>query len=115
MTISDLVSRLTKVKKTGKGFNALCPAHEDKSPSLSISEGSGGKILLKCFTGCSTDSILNAIGLEMRDLFPDGPFTPIVRLNGNGSHMAPKDANAPKMIDAVYEYKDADDNILYEN
>ncbi|MEO5859001.1 MAG: AAA family ATPase [Pyrinomonadaceae bacterium] len=115
MTMGDLVSRLAKVKKTGKGFNALCPAHEDESPSLSISEGSGGKILLKCHTGCSTDSILAAIGFEMRDLFPDNDYAPIVRLNGNGSHTTPKVAKGQKAIDAVYEYKDADGKILYEN
>ena len=110
MTISEVASRLTKAKKTGKGFNALCPAHDDKAPSLSVSEGSDGKILLKCFTGCSTGSILEKIGLEMKDLFPDND-TPIVRFNSN-SRTAPK---AAKVIDTVYSYTDADGAILYEN
>lgn len=127
MTITEVASRLTKAKRTGKGFNALCPAHDDKSPSLSISEGEGRKILLKCFAGCSTDAILNAIGLEMKDLFPDNGlslvrtstnFPPVVRLNGNGSKAPAKVAkfpNQPTTIAAVYEYADADGVILYEN
>jgi len=110
MTITEVVSRLTKAKKTGKGFNALCPAHDDKSPSLSISEGSEGKILLKCFTGCSTDSILNAIGLDMKDLFPDSDAR-VVPLCGNGS----KAPHSPKIIGAVYPYANASGAILYEN
>lgn len=119
MTIKEFVSRLTNAKKTGNGFTALCPAHDDQNPSLSISEGDGGKILLKCFAGCPTDAIVNASGLEMKDLFRDnGSFTPIVRLNGNGSTgpaKAAKSAKTPKVIAAVYEYTDADGEILYEN
>lgn len=123
MRIAEVVSRLPKAKKTGKGFIALCPAHDDKSPSLSISEGSGGRILLKCFTGCSTEAILHAIGLEMKDLFPNNdPFfeqtcsniSP-VRFNGNGSTEAPKTANTSKEIAAVYEYTDERGEVLYQN
>src|SRR5688572_22765026 len=91
MTLSEVVSRLTKPKKTGKGFNALCPAHDDKSPSLSIFEGDY-RTVLHCFAGCSEDAILNAIGLEKADLFPDNDPA-IVRLNGNGSKAAAKLAN----------------------
>jgi hypothetical protein len=46
---------------------ALCPAHPDKNPSLSLRERNG-KILVKCQAGCSTDSVLNALGLEWKDL-----------------------------------------------
>jgi len=88
MTTSEIASKLTKAKKTASGYLACCPAHDDRSPSLSISEGSGGKILLKCFAGCSTDSIVRAIGLEMKDLFTDT----VIRLNGNGSTASPKAA-----------------------
>ncbi|MBK7803728.1 MAG: hypothetical protein IPJ55_13885 [Chloracidobacterium sp.] len=96
------------MKRTRKGFSALCPAHDDRTPSLSISEGSGGKILLKCFTGCSTDSILSAIGLEMKDLFADNDL-PLVRYNGNGLRTSTK---AAKIIDAVYSYADEEGVIL---
>jgi hypothetical protein len=65
--------------------------------------------------GCSTEAIVLAIGLEMRDLFHD-PKCPVdVRLNGNRSHTASKVAKGPKVIVAVYPYEDADGIVLYEN
>lgn len=47
---------------------ALCPAHDDKNPSLSI-KAQDGKLLMKCFAGCSVDEILDATGVAKRDLF----------------------------------------------
>lgn len=58
-------------KLSGKGSITRCPAHEDKKASLSVSEGAGGKVLLNCFRGCSTQDICRAIGIEVRDLFPN--------------------------------------------
>jgi putative DNA primase/helicase len=49
----------------------LCCAHTNKNPSLSISEGTGGQILLKCFAGCSIEEITGALGLDVGDLFPE--------------------------------------------
>jgi hypothetical protein len=67
--IELVLSRLEKVKKTGKGYIALCPAHPDKSPSLSLKEGSDGRVLIHCFAGCTADQVVNEIGLQMSDLF----------------------------------------------
>ena len=47
---------------------AQCPVHDDRVPSLSVSE-EGGKVLLYCHAGCETIDILEALGLEMGDLF----------------------------------------------
>ena len=67
----DLVlSHLQTFKKTSNGYLAKCPVHDDKQASLSISPGSDGRVLLKCFAGCSTEEIVRALGIEMRDLFP---------------------------------------------
>ena len=65
-----LVFRL-RAKRIGKGWMAHCPGHKDDKPSLSISEGADGRALLKCFAGCSTESVLSALGLTVHDLFPD--------------------------------------------
>lgn len=54
----------------GGKYKALCPAHEDKNPSLAIKESDDGTILLKCWAGCSFESIVSALGLEPQDLFP---------------------------------------------
>jgi hypothetical protein len=67
--VENLVSRL-QAKRSGKGWIAKCPAHEDHNPSLSISEGADGRALIKCHAGCDTESILAAAGMTQRDLFP---------------------------------------------
>ncbi len=62
-------------KKSGAGYSACCPAHDDENPSLSIREGNDGKILLHCFAGCPVDAICHALGLEVSDLF-ESDFPP---------------------------------------
>ena len=70
--IDDILNRLDRVKDIGNGkFLACCPAHDDKSPSLSIREIDDGRILLNCFAGCDAESVLHAIGLEFSDLYPE--------------------------------------------
>ena len=72
MSVAVLVDRLDKVKDKGRDeFIACCPAHEDKSPSLTIKELPDGRILIHCFAGCSPLEIVNAVGLTMGDLFPE--------------------------------------------
>lgn len=69
---AKLLSRLDKVRETGRGqWLACCPAHDDKSPSLSIRETGDGTLLLHCFASCEAAEVVAAAGLEMRDLFPD--------------------------------------------
>jgi hypothetical protein len=71
MSVETLLSRLDKVRRTGAGrWVSICPAHDDRTPSLSIRELDGGRILLHCFAGCAAADVLNAAGLELRDLFP---------------------------------------------
>ena len=48
-----------------------CPAHEDRSPSLHVTQAPDGTWLLRCFAGCETADILTALGLVWADLFPD--------------------------------------------
>lgn len=48
--------------------SSRCPAHEDRSPSLSI-RLSAEKVLLHCHAGCRTDDILAALELAPADLF----------------------------------------------
>jgi hypothetical protein len=78
MTPADkLLPRLDKVRQTKAGqWTALCAAHPDKTPSLRISEAENGKLLLKCWAGCSAAEIVASVGLELRDLFLDGDNKP---------------------------------------
>jgi len=66
-----LLSRLEGVKQHGSRYVARCPAHDDKSPSLSLSRGEDGRALVHCYAGCETRDVLAAVGLELRELFPD--------------------------------------------
>lgn len=69
--IETLFARLDAVAETARGkWVARCPAHNDKSPSLSIKETTDGVVLLRCFAGCSAFEVVNAIDLELSDLFP---------------------------------------------
>lgn len=65
-----VVARLQNVKRSGSGFTAHCPAHEDQNNSLSVSEGDDGRVLLNCFAGCQVSTIAANIGLSLADLFP---------------------------------------------
>jgi hypothetical protein len=69
--IELILSRLEKVSSNNGGgrYKALCPAHADRSPSLSICEGDDGRVLLHCFSGCSAEAIVSSIRLTMTDLF----------------------------------------------
>jgi hypothetical protein len=56
-----------------KGDKWQCPAHNDPHPSLSVHEAIDGKVLLKCFAGCTAEDVVAALGLKMADLFDDVP------------------------------------------
>src|SRR5919112_3748992 len=68
MPVNLVLERLEGVRQRGEDYQALCPAHEDREPSLSVAEGEDGRALLKCFAGCETEDVVDALGLEMRDL-----------------------------------------------
>lgn len=68
--IDAVLHRLDKVKRTAPDkWIALCPAHNDKRPSLSIKEAEDGKVLIHCWAGCGAAEIVSAIGLSLADLF----------------------------------------------
>jgi hypothetical protein len=69
MTVFNIIDRLEKVRSKGANqWLACCPAHDDRSPSLSI-KNDGDRVLLYCFSGCPTSDVLASIGLGYFDLF----------------------------------------------
>lgn len=69
--VENLLQRLDKVRRTGPGtWQACCPAHDDRSPSLTIRETDDGRVLFHCFSGCAADDVLAAVGLTFSDVFP---------------------------------------------
>ena len=62
ITAAEIAEELG-ARKTGPGkWTARCPAHGDNKPSLSISEGECGKLLLYCHVGCPFEYIRKALG-----------------------------------------------------
>jgi len=68
--LEKVLEHLEGVREAQKGFMALCPAHDDHKPSLSVDVGDNDKAILKCFAGCKTADIVAAVGLTQADLFP---------------------------------------------
>jgi hypothetical protein len=68
----DLVlSRLEKVRqRQSNQWSARCPAHNDKSPSFSVAEKDDGSVRFRCWTGCTYEEVIQALGLNPSDLYP---------------------------------------------
>jgi hypothetical protein len=93
--VEALLDRLNGVKSSGQGrWLARCPAHEDRSPSLSIRDMGDGRILLKCFAECDTEAVLQAMGLQFSDLFPE-------RLPDLGYHRRKTVLSARETLDVI--------------
>ncbi len=54
--IETVSNKLHNVKKNGASWTACCPAHEDNQASLSIAEGTDGRVLLNCHAGCPVEN-----------------------------------------------------------
>ncbi|MGI6308458.1 MAG: phage/plasmid primase, P4 family [Dethiobacteria bacterium] len=99
MKIGEFLALLKGVKQSGAGWQALCPAHEDKRQSLHVSEGDDGRILVNCFAGCEVSQICAALGIRVSDLFPEKPE----RHTGGKTE-----------IIATYDYKNMDGKLLFQ-
>ncbi len=71
--LERVLGRLRGVRKALKGWVACCPAHHDRTPSLSIGLGKDGQVVVHCFAGCPFASIVQALGVQASDLFPVDP------------------------------------------
>lgn len=94
MSVEALLARLRGVRRYASGWQALCPAHADKDPSLSI-DVRDGRILVHCHAGCSQEAVLAALGIEARYLF-----------------LAAGDSE--QLIVATYDYADEEGKLLYQ-
>lgn len=70
-------AELLQARPTGPDtWQARCPAHDDRSPSLSLREGQDGRVLIHCFAGCTHTAILAKLRLAQSDLFAGPPPSP---------------------------------------
>ncbi|MBZ5586925.1 MAG: hypothetical protein LAQ30_33010 [Acidobacteriia bacterium] len=65
---AESIARELHGRRSGAGYVARCPAHDDHSPSLSLRERDG-KVLVHCHTGCSQADVIAA--LRSRGLWPE--------------------------------------------
>ena len=115
--LEGILARLPNAKKSGSGWLACCPAHDDRQPSLSIAEGEDGRVLLKCHAGCSLEAICEAMGLKPTDLFvaststvlPTGREKQEYHGRANG-----QEGNGKPQIVATYDYRDERGELLFQ-
>lgn len=69
ITAETIAGGLDKARRSGDGWMACCPAHDDSDPSLSINDGADGTVLVHCFAGCLQVAVLAE--LRARGLWPD--------------------------------------------
>lgn len=88
--LAETLNKLKGVRDSGAGqYTALCPAHDDTNPSLSVT-WKDGKALLHCHAGCAQDDVRRAAKLQ------------------KWGHTSPRE------VEKVYEYRDEDDELSYE-
>lgn len=103
MEFEQIKARFNIKQDNGDSCKAVCPCHDDKQASLSISyDNKNFKTLIYCHAGCDTRDILTAIGLKMTDLFDKDKITGGMA-NGKG-----------KKVAAVYDYVDAEGNLVFQ-
>ncbi len=95
--IQAVLSRLAGVRASNGGYEARCPAHDDRHASLSVARGDDGRVLLHCHAGCAPVAVCQALGLRMGDLFPPSN-------NGDGLGR----------ILATYDYRNAAGELLFQ-
>lgn len=61
MNAEEIARKLGKAYKSGDGWQCRCPAHDDNSPSLVLSDGAGGKLLWSCKGGCKQEAVGDAL------------------------------------------------------
>jgi len=97
-----VLPRLAAVRKSGAGFMARCPVHEDTKASLSIAPGHDQPVVLFCHAGCQPDAILERLGLSFADL--SRPRTEV-----GGDEWTPA---GPAV--AIYDYRDETGELLFQ-
>ena len=58
---AETIAKALGGHRAGTTWMARCPAHEDRIPSLSISAGKGGKVLVRCHAGCDQRDLIAAL------------------------------------------------------
>lgn len=119
MLLNEFLLKFKNVKQVSPTeYEALCPAHGDKHPSLHISEGEDGKILINCKAGCTAEEIVAALDLEMSDLFPASENTKTEKAVASREHIYVDKNFSPVAKKTIYRNSDGSKSCcwhLFEN
>ena len=55
---AEAIAKALGGRRAGTGWSARCPAHDDRTPSLSLRDAGDGKVLIHCHTGCGQDEVI---------------------------------------------------------
>jgi putative DNA primase/helicase len=112
MSPEALLARLRGVRRNGGSWQAQCPAHDDKNPSLSVTVREE-KILLFCHAGCTVESVCAALGISVHDLFPQSGNQRRKNQNSEWGNLW-QDGDALGEPVAVYDYCDEVGSVLFQ-
>jgi hypothetical protein len=99
LNAAEFITRLEGVKRSGDGYEAKCPAHDDKHQSLSVTDGDNGAPVFHCHAGCTPRAVVEAVGLTWRDVMPER------KCNDRGR----------ARIVAEYDYRDEHGVLLFQS
>jgi putative DNA primase/helicase len=86
------IARHLRGRKMPSGWIARCPAHEDRNPSLSLTDGEGGRLLVHCHAGCEQIAVIDA--LKALGLW--------------------REEKVERIIIEIYDYRDETGALLYQ-
>lgn len=93
----SVLEKLANVRIRSGYAVAMCPAHNDRNPSLTVRiSRETGNLLMKCHAGCNLKDICREAGIQEKELF------------------ATSNAGMSRTIQSVYNYTDAKGGLLYQ-
>lgn len=104
-----IARQLGRASKSGSDWSCLCPAHDDKRASLSITEKSDGKLLVHCHAGCDQAVVVGE--MKARGLWPSAKPAPE---QGLPPPVVINLGAAKGRIVSEYDYVDEDGQLLYQ-
>jgi hypothetical protein len=100
LVLGQIEARGRPARPSGKDkWTACCPAHDDRTPSLSITIGADDQVLIYCHAGCTMEAVVAALNLSPGDLFVERDIP------------AARHRRTPV---ATYHYTDEDGVLLFE-
>ena len=99
--VEKFLSKLNGVRANGQNWSARCPCRsDDQNPSLSIGQGTDGRVLVTCHRGhaCNVEEICESVGMTVAELMPKQDVRRKEKLT---------------LVD-TYDYRDKDGTLIFQ-